>query len=220
MHSTCEVFIKNKELNFNKILDFHLKKELREVESVILGAGTTPQRVGGLLIPQGVEILEEFHHSLEEYFKDFKVLGVEEELFEPIPFFDNKDLFFKGFIDLIIESNDKIHIIDYKTTGWGWNNRKKTNKLQIYQLILYKYFYSKKHNIPLDKIEAHFCLLKRTAKKTKKIEIFRVTSGGKRVDNCIDLTKKTLHSIKENVFIKNKLSCEFCEFNNTKWCVK
>jgi ATP-dependent exoDNAse (exonuclease V) beta subunit len=220
MHNTCEVFIKNKIVDFGKLLKFHLTKELGQVSDTILKAGTTVQQVGELLEPQGLDILKEFHSSFEEYFKEFKVLGVEEEFFEPIPFSNDKNLFFKGFIDLIVESGDKIHIIDHKTTSWGWNSRKKTNKLQVYQLILYKYFYSKKHGIPLDNIETHFCLLKRTAKKTKKVELFRVTSGKKRVDNCIDLTKKTLCSIQKNVFIKNKLSCEFCEFNNTKWCVK
>ena len=90
-------------------------------------------------------------------------MGVEEQLYEEIeppenfPIGDKK---FKGFIDLIIKTEDgKYNIIDWKTCSWGWDSRKRTDPMVTYQLTFYKNFFAKKHNIskvyqnPTDLIE-------------------------------------------------------------------
>ena len=125
---------------------------------------------------------------------------------------------FKGFIDLVLKTADgKYHIIDWKSCSWGWNSRRRTEKMTTYQLTLYKYFFAKKHGIDLANIETHFALLKRTA-KTDKVEIFRVTSGDKKVDNAIKLLKKALYNVGKEFFFKNRLSCQRCEFYKTEYC--
>ena len=94
------------------------------------------------------------------------MVSVEEQIYETI---ENKtiDKKFKGFIDLIIYTPDtkKYHVIDWKTCSWGWDSRKKTDKMITYQLSLYKHFWAKKHGKNIKDITTHFALLKRTANK-------------------------------------------------------
>jgi hypothetical protein len=112
--------------------------------------------------------------------------------------------------------------VDWKTCSWGWGAKKRSDKMVTYQLTLYKNFFAAKHNIDPDKIETHFALLKRTAKKNN-VEIFRTTSGPKKVSNAVNLLLKSLYNITNENFIKNKSACQdqydnWCEFYGTEHC--
>jgi hypothetical protein len=147
------------------------------------------------------------------------VVKTEEKLYEPMSQFD--DYLFKGFVDLVLKTTDgKYHIIDWKTCSWGWDTKKRSDKMIVYQLVLYKYYFCKKHNIDPKNVETHFALLKRTAKKDI-VEIFNVTSGPKRTQNALELLERAVTTIKNNIHIKNRLSCTSgygCEFYKTKYC--
>jgi len=167
---------------------------------------------------QGKNMLSLILPALKETFNNFEVVSVEEKLMEEL---ENTDLHFKGFIDLVIKTTDgKYHVIDWKTCSWGWDSKRKTDRMTTYQLTLYKHFFAKKHNIDPSNIETHFALLKRTAKKNN-IEIFRVTSGPKKTDNSLKLLNKAIYNVKKGNFIKNRLSCTAkfgCEFYKTENC--
>ena len=138
-------------------------------------------------------------------------------LYENINDFDT-DYKFKGYVDLVLKTPDgKYHIIDWKTCSWGWDAKKKSDKLVTYQLTLYKKFFCQKHNIDPLLVETHFALLKRTAKKNN-VEIFRVTSGPRKINNATELLTRGIKSIKSGLKIKNRNSCTYCEFNNTSDC--
>ena len=97
--------------------------------------------------------------ALKDYFGDFEVVSVEEKLFEPIKDFVENEYDFKGFIDLVIKTKDeKYHVIDWKTCSWGWDSRKKSDKMISYQLTFYKYYFALKHNIDPENIETYFGL--------------------------------------------------------------
>jgi hypothetical protein len=66
-------------------------------------------------------------------------------------------------------------------------------------------------------VETHFALLKRTAKRDF-VEIFRVTSGPKKTENATDLLTKALHFISKGSKMKNRLSCDKCEFRKSEHC--
>jgi hypothetical protein len=167
------------------------------------------------MIDQGRRLSKLALPALKKCFKNFEVVSAEEKLFEPI---ETEEYDFKGFIDLVVKTPDgKYHIIDWKTCSWGWDSKKKSDRMITYQLTLYKHFYAKKHNIDPSDIETHFALLKRTAKKNE-VEIFRVTSGKKKTDNALNLLNKALYNIKKERFIKNRLSCGRCEFFKTEYC--
>jgi hypothetical protein len=164
---------------------------------------------------QGIGLAEGIYDALKQYFGSFKVVSAEEELFLQIP---DTSFSFKGYVDLILQTDDgKYHIIDHKTCSWGWDAAKRADTITNYQLTFYKHFFSKIKGIDPKEIETHFCLLKRTAKKDN-IELFRITSGPKKVQNALKVLNNAVHNIEKGVFPKNKLNCNYCEFKKTEEC--
>ena len=163
---------------------------------------------------QGLILSSEAVSVTKQHFPDWEVFSAEEKLYESI---DGENYNFKGFIDLILKKDDKYILIDWKTCSWGWDMRRKSDKMTVYQLSYYKNFFAKKYNIDLNNIETYFILLKRTAKKNR-VELLRVTNGQKRLDNSKKLLTNALINIKKGFNIKNRLSCRFCEFTNTEYC--
>tara|TARA_B100000287_G_scaffold371062_1_gene368882 strand:+ start:1900 stop:2478 length:579 start_codon:yes stop_codon:yes gene_type:complete len=157
-------------------------------------------------------IIPEVLDALEQIFGKYEVVSIEEKLFEDINDFNAYGKSFKGYIDLVLKTEDgNYHIIDWKTCSWGWDSRRKSDRMTNYQLVLYKKYFSLKHGIEPSKIETYFGLLKRTAKKDP-VEIFKVSSGTRRVKNATDLLKKAINNIESGTQIKNKLSCNRCYF--------
>ena len=173
----------------------------------------------------GKDIIPMAIPALAKTFGKFELFGTEQQLYEPIEKFcddeKNKCFRFKGFVDVILKTEDgKYHVIDWKTCSWGWDSKKKADPITNYQLTLYKYYVHKKFDIPLENIETHFALLKRTAKK-ERVEIFKVTSGNRKIKNALNLMEKAVHNISNSNFIKNRLSCTRgfgCEFYQTEHC--
>lgn len=110
---------------------------------------------------QGEEILEYFRKKRGEYFnkKGWSLLGIEERLAIPI----RGNLHFLGFLDVVLkdEISGKIKIIDIKTATMGWNKYQKANEVKNDQLLLYKEYYSKKHDVPVEMIDIEFLIFKR-----------------------------------------------------------
>ena len=130
----------------------------------------------------------------------------------------NEHLDFKGFIDAVVKTpNGKYHIVDWKTSSWGWNARRRSDPMVTYQLTLYKYFFCQKHNIDPKNVETHFALLKRTADKDA-VEFFRVTSGAKKTENALKLLHMALYNIEKQRYLKKRSNCYKCAFNMTKEC--
>ena len=165
------------------------------------------------------DINEEIQDALDDYFEEYEVLAVEFPLMLDIP--GEEDYKFKGYIDAIVVTPDgKIHIFDWKTCSWGWDARRKNDKMTTYQLTLYKHFFALAADHDPKDIETHFALLKRTA-KNNRVEFFRVTSGPKKTQNALKLLNMALWNIKKQRYIKNRLSCTTgygCKFHNTKHC--
>ena len=168
---------------------------------------------------QGLGLLPHVIPALEGYFGNFEVIATEEMLYEPIKI---EDFNFKGYIDLVLKTEDgRYHVIDWKTCSWGWNARRKNDKMTTYQLVFYKHFFAAKHNINPELVDVHFGLLKRTAKKNE-VELFKVSSGKKRTQNALNFLEKALYNIINKKHVKNKLACHGpfgpCEFYQTEHC--
>ncbi len=219
IHSVCEHKVLKEQINeeehFEKVFFEELAKLPEDVTDQI------NQKTIDEMLVQGRQLSVLAYPFLEEYFEEYEVVSVEEQLYENIKEFEQNDIKFKGFIDLVVKTPDgKYHIIDWKTCSWGWHPKKKADSLTTYQLTFYKYYFAQKHNIDPKKIETYFGLLKRTAKKNH-VEIFRVTSGPKKTENALNYLSKALHNINSNNFHKNKLSCTSgfgCEFYETEHC--
>ena len=191
-----------------------------EVESLPDHEGLDEQLFTQML-SQGDDLSKYILPALNDSFGKYEVVDVEEQLYENIDkpaAHSIGDKKFKGFIDLIIKTEDgKYRIIDWKSTSWGWDSRKRSDPMVTYQLTFYKHFFAKKHNIDPKNIETYFALLKRTAKKNKA-EIFRVTSGPRKTDNALKLLHKALYNIENKNYVKNRLACPRCELYKTKHC--
>jgi hypothetical protein len=214
VHSYCESALIKEVKDPNKLFNDEFVKAL---EKLIVDGIDLDQKLVSQMEPQGEGILPEVLPGINDYFEEgFEVLKTEEELYENM---EGTDYKFKGFIDLVVKTPDgKIHIIDWKTCSWGWNRQRRSEPMTTYQLTLYKNFYAKKHGIDPSKIETHFALLKRTAKKGSKVEIFRVTSGPRKTSSAMALLNKAIQNIEDKRCIKNRLSCKYCSFYKTEHC--
>ena len=138
-----------------------------------------------------------------------------------------------GFLDVVLfdKINQKYKIIDLKTSTHGWNKWQKSDESKTHQLLLYKVFYAKEFNVPLDKIEVEFIILKR---KHDPDDVW----GGDRIQRFVPAhgsmsSKEAWTSF--NTFLnesftksgeynidysfpkkpgKNKKNCRYCEFAN------
>ena len=233
LHETIEVdIVKDKVGNIDEMItNFQaiLKKEIKSLPEEEKRRILTDFDIKAWLA-QGTEIVKEVYTALTDRFGEYgigwEVLAAEEKLYEDIQYFDTKKKF-KGFIDLIVYNkiDDKIYLIDWKTTSWGWDKKKKSDSTLAYQLAFYKYFYSQKYDVETKDVETYFVLLKRTAKVGKKVEFVRVTSGPRRIQNALNALKKAVYNIDRGNYIKNKLSCTncpkrfgSCTFHKTEYC--
>ena len=217
VHSVCEVGVFDDSVDLQKHFEETFLKELQKLPEKAKKE-FREDLIKDMRV-QGKELALEAIPALREYFdNDFEVVSVEERLNESIDGIDTHT--FKGFVDLVIKSKDKYHIIDWKTCGWGWDSRKKNDKMITYQLTFYKNYFAKKHGIDPADVETYFALLKRTA-KTNKVEIFRVTSGKIKTQNALKMLGNSVHNIVNENYVKNRTSCTEgygCEFYNTKHC--
>jgi ATP-dependent exoDNAse (exonuclease V) beta subunit len=215
IHHVCENLALNKS---NNMLDEFNYKFIEELRLLTEKKVQLKKDLVQDMRKQAENILKFVLPSLKKTFSNFEVVSVEEELYIPI---ENSNMMFKGFIDLVIKTPDgKYHVIDWKTCSWGWDSKKKADRITSYQITLYKKFFAAKHNLDPKNIETYFALLKRTA-KSNNVEIFRVTSGPKKTDNALNLLNKAVYNISKDTHIKNRLSCTSgfgCEFYNTEHC--
>jgi ATP-dependent exoDNAse (exonuclease V) beta subunit len=219
VHHVCEKLVL-KEILQDAAPGLFTTSFFSEVEKLPNPEGLDQELFENMLL-QGTELATRVLPALSDYFGKFELVGVEEKLYEEINQpgeFSIGERKFKGFIDLIIKTSDgKYNIIDWKTCGWGWDTRRRSDPMVTYQLTLYKHFFAKKHEVDPKQIETYFALLKRTAKKDR-VEIFRVTSGPKKTDNALKLLHKALYNIENENFVKNRLSCKNCELYKTEHC--
>jgi hypothetical protein len=111
----------------------------------------------------GEDIIKEFsetatrikHFPREKY----EFVGIEIEIESPV----KNNVNFVGYIDLVLKEKNTgdIKIFDFKTSSVGWNDYTKNDFKKTSQLILYKAFYSKLFNVPLNKIDIEFFIVKR-----------------------------------------------------------
>tara|TARA_R110002153_G_scaffold1993_8_gene9811 strand:+ start:4781 stop:5572 length:792 start_codon:yes stop_codon:yes gene_type:complete len=221
LHTVCEHLVQNDIQDYDPHASFQKEflQNLKKLKEAVPDIEFNSKLVSDMRT-QGDHIIQFILPSLVKTFGTFELVEVEEKLYESIP---DQDQNFKGFIDLVIYTPEdkKYHIIDWKTCSWGWDNRKKTEKMITYQLTLYKHFWCKKHNKDYGEVLTHFALLKRTAKKNN-VEIFKVTNGAKKIDNALKLLTKALYNINKSISIKNRLSCHgrygVCEYYKTEFC--
>ena len=228
VHEGCESLLETKQVDRNKIIK--VMKEGWE------NAGfENPEwylKQPGWYKHEPVETWEQWANNmwnevvdfLDNQFPGWSCFKAEEELYEHIEDIPVA-LKFKGFIDGVLKVPKKrgegfnYWIIDWKTAGaWGWRRDKKQDLGMTAQLILYKHFWAKKHNIDLKDIRCGFVLLKRGGKPGKICELVTVSVGPKTYDKGMKLMRSMIKTVDRGMFLKNRNSCKFCPYLDTIHC--
>ena len=180
----------------------------------------------------GVDILDFLKKRRADYFskRGYKLIGCE----VPINVDLKKNVNIVGYLDLVIldEFHNTIKIYDIKTSTMGWNKWMKKDENKTQQLLLYKQFYSKQYNHPIDKIDVEYFIVKRKLYENamfpqKRVQKFSPASGtvsmnkvANRLNTFLDLAfDDEGNRISENIIpTPSKKSCKWCEFKNTQYC--
>ncbi len=179
----------------------------------------------------GRQILHYFKTKLDKLYtkSGFELVSIELPLNAEV----RPGVNFVGFIDIVLKevSSGKIIIIDLKTSTRGWNQYQKADKVKTSQMLLYKKFYSEKYNVPLDKIEVEYQILKRKISDTTEFTIPRISkfvpANGKPSVNAawkgfmefVDSVYDEIGAVKQVDFPTNKSkACDWCEFKTRKIC--
>ena len=187
----------------------------------------------GEFFQDGCDILDFFKKRRGEYFskKGYKLIGCE----VPIEVDMKNNIKMVGYIDIVIldEISNTIKIYDIKTSTRGWNKWMKKDENKTQQLLLYKQFYSKQYNHPIDKIEVEYFIVKRKLWENldfpqKRVQKF-VPASGKPSMNKVNsrLLKFVNEAFTEDgekkddmIATPSKKACKWCEFNQTEYCTE
>jgi len=182
----------------------------------------------------GKHILDFLKKKRGGYFstKHDKLAGVETLLYQEL----RPGVMFKGFIDLVFynELSEEWTIVDIKTSTSGWNDFAKKDDKKIAQILLYKEFFSKQFNIPIDKINVEYFILKRRVPKDaefaamqKRVQEFRPPSGKIKRGQAMSLMNNFVETAvdnngeyidKEYPTSPSKWGCNFCAFKEMRIC--
>ncbi len=184
----------------------------------------------------GVNIINYLKKNRGKYFsrKSTHLAGCE----VPIIITPNKrytNVVYQGYLDVVLyhEYSDTFTIIDIKTSTKGWSKWAKKDEDKQFQLILYKKFFSETFNIPLEKINIEFFIVKRKLWESEdyvipRIQRFVPASGKVKLNKAT----KALDEFITKVFDRNGYAdvdhqptpdnpnnnCNWCAFYKTHLC--
>ena len=125
----------------------------------------------------GLNIIEFFKKNKTKYFskRGWHLVGCEIPI-RVIPNSKYPNVLFQGFIDVLMyhEETETFKVIDLKTSTYSWGPKKKKDQLKQLQLVFYKKYLSQMFNIPIDKIEIEFIILKRKLYESADYAIPRI----------------------------------------------
>jgi hypothetical protein len=213
----------------NEQLEDRLKKNFMEITQKNGGVEFCTKDQMVEFYGDGVRILDYFKKKRNQYFskRGYELIGIETALNYALP----KNIKFRGYIDLIIKDTvrNRIKIIDIKTSTMGWNKWQKADKNKTDQLLLYKKFYSQQHDIPMDRIEVEYFIVKRKLYENldfpqKRIQTFIPANG----TPSINKVNRRLEQFMDECFtddgeyrddhiyskLPSKKNCRWCDFRD------
>ena len=181
----------------------------------------------------GVEIIREFSKRKKKYFskRGWYLVGCEVPV-KVTPHKYKPNLLLQGYLDVVMyhEPTQTFKIIDIKTSKSGWNKTLKSDENKQLQLVLYKKYFAELYNVPVEKIEVEFFIVKRKLYKSedfviRRIQIFTPPSGKVKMNRVT----KSLNNFINEAFGKDGYldkdhqptphkNCHWCPFNKTHLC--
>ena len=224
--------------DWHEILRKMMAKEYRKACAMGEDPKFTNAAEMGEFWEHGCQILDYVLRHRGAYFqkKNHELVGVEIPL--SIAMEANSNVKFKGFIDLIIKDkrDNTYKIIDIKTSTMGWNKYQKADKTKTAQLVLYKSYYAKQFNVPIENIRVEYFIVKRKLYENldfpqKRVQIFNPAAGKptmNKINRSVDEFVKTSFNEDGSYNVdrkyvaikgKNNKNCRFCEFkDNPELC--
>ena len=174
-----------------------------------------------------VAILDFFKRKRGLFFskKKCKLVGIEIPIMAPL-LEGYETIKMKGFIDLVIydEALDKYKIYDIKTSTRGWSDYEKKDQTKVNQILLYKRFFSMLKNVPEDKIDVEFFIVRRKINESLEYAPARVqewipANGVKKVKDAVEDIQNFVKDVFtvdgeyiEKNYPKNTSKCRFCPY--------
>jgi hypothetical protein len=179
----------------------------------------------------GKKILEYLFKHRTDLFstKHYELVACELPLYIP-PVPGRPKIKLMSYLDIVFcDIRDMSYlIVDLKTSTRGWKDYDKKDKIKTGQLVLYKKYFSQQYNIPEDKVDIEFVILKRKLYEDslfaqKRIQKFKPPAGPK-------ITKQVVNALED--FVQRAFNedgshidkthpsvggpafsnCKFCEF--------
>ena len=218
------------DLDLNKMLEERLVANYKESIAENKNEHFSTKEELKEFLADGQATLDWFKKNRAKYFsrKTSELVGIEIPILLPI-LDDMPNILMNGSIDFIIyeKAVDRYTIYDIKTSTKGWSDYEKKDQTKLNQILLYKRFYSKGMNIPEDKIDVKFFIVKRKVFNSPDFPTYRVqefipANGKKKVEDAVKdmssfirecFTDKAKYRI-DRVYPKNLNSCKFCPYAN------
>ena len=209
-----------------------MKTYYKEIVEDLHGEEVSSQEEMQEFYEHGLAIIEWFVKKRGMYFskKGYELVGIEVPIEYDLP---NK-IKSVGYIDVLMYDTvrERYKIIDIKTSTMGWNKWAKADKTKTDQLLLYKQFYGKQNDIPLDKIDVEYFIVKRKLYDKvdwpqRRVQTFTPANGTPSINKVTNNIQNFIDECfidgkynKEHIYRKeaSKKNCRFCEFNQTEYC--
>ena len=179
-------------------------------------------------IQDGRTSLEWFKSKRSKYFskKNYKLVGIEVPILQSITDY-SPNVLLVGYIDIILynELDESYTIYDMKTSTRGWTDKEKKDEVKVNQVLLYKRFYSKALNVPENKIDVKFFIVKRKVYENTEFPIPRIqefipASGKIKVKKAYESLENFVKECftsdakynTDRAYEKNTASCKYCQF--------
>ena len=217
-------------LNLEEMLRDKLIEQFKVAEQTDGKPPCTKQEIGEFF-QDGIAIIDFIKKRRGDYFqkRNYELIGCE----VPIDVDLKNNINIVGYLDIVLKHKptDTITIIDIKTSTRGWNKWMKADKNKTQQLLLYKQFYSKQYNHPVDQIDVEYFIVKRKLYENldfpqKRVQKFSPASGkvsmnkvSKGLNTFLNEAFTDTGEHKNDMIAKpSKKACRFCEFNQTEYC--
>jgi len=182
----------------------------------------------------GKHILDFIKKKRAAYFttKGVYLAGIETVLYREL----RPKVYFKGKIDLVFydERVDRWTIVDIKTSTKGWSKYQKADDNKKSQVLLYRHFFSEQFDIPLEKIDVLYFIVKRQVPKDaefasmqKRVQEFTPPSGPRKMKQAVTLLSTFVtdtvgedgkYIYKNYPTTPSKDACMFCELKKKRMC--
>jgi hypothetical protein len=179
-------------------------------------------------IEDGRASLDWFKSKRAKYFskKDTELVGIEIPILQSITEY-SPNVLLQGYIDFILynKNTDSYTIYDIKTSTRGWTDKEKKDQTKINQVLFYKKFYSKALNVPEDKIDIVYFIVKRKIYENTEFPIPRIqefipANGKIKVKKAYESLENFVKECftsdakynTERVYEKNALACKWCQY--------